>query len=128
MLTFGLSRPALIGGVAAAMLAPAALAHHGWSWAEVEQTELTGIIQDIYIGPPHPSLQVETADDGVWRVDLGNPRNTERSGFNADSAAEGDSIVVLGNRSLDPNEKLMKAVRVTVNGATYDIYPERIGS
>jgi hypothetical protein len=62
----------------------------------------------------------------MWHVELGNPRQTERSGFVEGSAKAGDEIIVLGNRSLDPNEKRMKAVRITVAGKTYDIYPERI--
>ena len=104
----------------------AALAHHGWSWAEGEQTELEGTITDISMAPPHPSLKVEASDGVVWQVDLGNPRNTERSGFVEGSAKVGDPIVVLGNRSLDKDEKLMKAVRITVAGKAFDIYPERI--
>ena len=104
----------------------AALAHHGWSWAEGEQTELEGTIEEISMAPPHPSLKVEASDGVVWQVDLGNPRNTERSGFVEGSAKVGDPIVVLGNRSLDKDEKLMKAVRITVAGKAFDIYPERI--
>ena len=104
----------------------AVLAHHGWSWAEGEQTELEGTITDISMAPPHPSLKVEASDGVVWQVDLGNPRNTERSGFVEGSAKVGDPIVVLGNRSLDKDEKLMKAVRITVAGKAFDIYPERI--
>ena len=104
----------------------AALAHHGWSWAEGEQTELEGTIAEISMAPPHPSLKVEASDGVVWQVDLGNPRNTERSGFVEGSAKVGDPIVVLGNRSLDKDEKLMKAVRITVAGKAFDIYPERI--
>ena len=104
----------------------AALAHQGWSWAEGEQTELEGTITDISMAPPHPSLKVEASDGVVWQVDLGNPRNTERSGFVEGSAKVGDPIVVLGNRSLDKDEKLMKAVRITVAGKAFDIYPERI--
>ena len=104
----------------------AALAHHGWSWAEGEQTELEGTIAEVSMAPPHPSLKVEASDGVVWQVDLGNPRNTERSGFVEGSAKVGDPIVVLGNRSLDKDEKLMKAVRITVAGKAFDIYPERI--
>ncbi|MDI7861361.1 DUF6152 family protein [Rhizobiaceae bacterium n13] len=102
------------------------MAHHGWSWAEAELSELNGTIRTISMAPPHPSLEVETASDGVWRIELGNPRQTQRSGFVEGSAKIGDQIVVLGNRSLDPNEKRMKAVRITVAGKVYDIYPERI--
>ena len=33
--------------------------------------------------------------------------------------------IYIGNRSQDPNETRMKAVRVIVNGKTYDVYPDR---
>lgn len=117
---------AVAGFAAAAFFASSALAHHGWNWAEPEQTEMTGTIVQIYIGPPHPQLQIETADDGRWTVDLGNPRQTQRAGFVQGSASEGDTVVVLGNRSKTPGEKLIKAVRATINGRNYDFYPERI--
>ena len=104
----------------------AALAHHGWSWAEGEQTELEGTITDISMAPPHPSLKVEASDGVVWQVDLGNPRNTERSGFVEGSAKVGDRIAVTGNRAKDHSEKRMKAVQITVGDKTYDIYPDRI--
>lgn len=116
-------------GAAAAILSltgMAALAHHGWTWAEDEQTEMTGTLQEIYVGPPHPRLQIDTEDDGQWRVDLGNPRQTDRAGFTQDSASEGDTIVVRGHRSRDDSEKLIKAVRVTVEGKEYTFYPDRV--
>ncbi len=61
-------------------LAPAAMAHHGWSWAESEQMTLQGTVQQVQIAPPHPWLDVR-ADDGVWRVELGNPTQTKDAGF-----------------------------------------------
>lgn len=114
-----------IGGAVTAMSAPA-LAHHGWSWAEEKQSILIGTIKSISMDPPHPSLVV-TGQDGIdWQIELGNPGKTERAGFTADSAKPGDSIAILGNRSRDPDEKLMKAVRITIDGRNYDMYPERI--
>lgn len=113
-------------GLAGILFATAALAHHGWSWAEADQIELTGTVTKVVIAPPHPTIDL-TATDGVdWHIELGNPRQTERSGFNAESARPGDTITVLGNRSQDPDEKRLKAVRVTVGDKVYDIYPERI--
>ena len=44
----------------------------------------------------------------------------------ADRAKPGDTVKILGNRSLDTDEKRLKAVRVTVGSKTYDIYPDRI--
>ncbi|QRM42796.1 DUF6152 family protein [Rhizobium sp. BG4] len=118
-------RKSIAAAALAAVFATGAAAHHGWSWAEAEQMELTGTIQQISMGGPHPSLDVAAAD-GVWRVELGNPRQTERSGFIEGSAKNGDAIVALGNRSQDASEKRLKAVRITVSGKRYDIYPERI--
>ena len=120
------SVPVLAALAGAALFAGAAMAHHGWSWAEADQIELTGTVKKVVIAPPHPTIDL-TATDGVdWHIELGNPRQTERSGFDAESAKPGDTITVLGNRSQDPDEKRLKAVRVTVGDKVYDIYPERI--
>ena len=78
------------------------------------------------MAPPHPSLQVTATDGKQWLIDLANPNQTERAGFTAASAKPGDAIVVLGNRSKDKAQLWMKAVRITVAGKTYDLYPERI--
>jgi hypothetical protein len=117
--------PLVMGAAVAAMALPAA-AHHGWSWAEDQQSELKGTIVSISMAPPHPSLQVKAADGVLWQIDLGNPNQTERSGFSAASAKAGDAVVILGNRHLDKSKMQMKAVRITIAGKNYDMYPERI--
>jgi hypothetical protein len=115
------------GAATAALIATSALAHHGWSWAEEKQSELTGTIEDIYIGNPHAVLMVE-AEDGLWTVELAPPSRTRAAGFDENAAKVGDEVTAIGNRSLDQNEKRMKAVRIVVNGKTYDVYPDRVGS
>jgi hypothetical protein len=119
------ARTLMAAAAAVVITAAAASAHHGWRWAEEEQSELTGTVVSLVVAPPHPSLEVE-AEDGMWKIELGNPRQTQRAGFDDTSASKGDKVVILGNRSLDRNEKRMKAVRITVEGKAYDIYPERI--
>lgn len=115
----------LTGAVAAAtLLLSTAWAHHGWTWAEDDQTEMTGTILDVYIGPPHPRLSIETADDGRWTVDLGNPRQTEDAGFVAGEAQVGDTVLVRGHRSKNSEDKLIKAVRITIDGRQYTFYPQ----
>ena len=114
----------VIGAAAGASLP--ALAHHGWNWAEDQQSELSGTVKSVSMAPPHPSLQVTAGDGKQWLIDLANPNQTERSGFTAASAKAGDAIVVLGNRSKDKSQLWMKAVRIIVAGKTYDLYPERI--
>lgn len=118
-----LSSLALAGALA---FAAPALAHHGWSWAESEQMTLQGIIKTISMAPPHPTLHVTAKDGVVWQVDLGNPRQTADSGFTGDTAKPGDTITVLGNRDRDSAKPHMKAVRITLAGKNYDMYPERI--
>lgn len=120
------SRPALVAFAGVLTLATAAFAHHGWEWAEKNQSNLEGTIREIYIGPPHPSLKIETASDGVWTVDLANPRQTTKAGFVEGSARPGNKVLVLGNRSLKKDQKLMKAVRITVEGKDFVLYPERL--
>lgn len=113
---------------AAVALAQQAPAHHGWAWAEDAQSTITGKIESVSMAAPHPTLQVIDASGATWQVDLGNPSQTERSGFTAASGKKGDSITVLGNRNRDEMRKHMKAVRITIAGKAFDMYPERIGS
>jgi hypothetical protein len=115
----------LAGAAVAGMLAGTAIAHHGFSWAETDQIDLKGTIVAISFAPPHPAMDVR-AQDGVWRVELSNPNQTQRSGFVEGQAKIGDEITATGHRSQDPDEKRMKAVRIVVGGKTFDIYPDRI--
>jgi len=106
---------------------PSAFAHHGWSWTEDEYSELEGTITQVYVGNPHATLEIDV-DGENWRVELAPPSQTVRAGFSEDAAKPGDTVTAIGNRSLDQNERRMKAVRITVNGKTYDVYPNRVPS
>lgn len=116
----------MLCATAMALFAMQAFAHHGWAWAEEELSELKGTITEISMAPPHPALRVKAQDGHLWQVDLGNPNQTQRSGFTGDTAKVGDDITVLGNRTKEPNKAHIKAVRITVGGKQYDMYPERI--
>jgi hypothetical protein len=118
---------ALAGALAGAVLASSAMAHHGWTWTVEEQSELTGTIQEVFIGNPHAVLSV-AAEDGLWTVELAPPSRTRAAGFDEDAAKAGDEVTAMGNRSKDATEKRMKAVRIIVNGKTYDVYPDRVQS
>lgn len=126
-MTTRFSRLSVVTGFAGALfVATAAMAHHGWEWAEEKHSTLEGTIREVYIGPPHPSLKVETASDGIWTVDLSNPAQTARSGFAEGSARPGNKVVVFGNKSAKKDQKLMKAVKITVEGKDFVMYPERM--
>ena len=125
-----LRRTLLSGGFAAGLALLAAgptLAHHGWSWTQDGFFELEGVIKEIYIGNPHAMLDVDVEGE-IWRVELAPPSRTIAAGFTEDVAKAGDEVTAIGNRSQDENEKRMKAVRITVNGKTYDVYPDRAPS
>lgn len=117
-----------VSGIVAGLMLMAApvAAHHGWSWADGDQVRLEGVIEEVSMNPPHPSLRVRDAQGTVWFVELGNPGRTTRSGFGAETAGAGDAVTVIGNRDRDPAEAHMKAVRIVIDGRNYDMYPERI--
>lgn len=114
------------GLVAGVLWVSGAAAHHGWAWAEGEQTELRGTIREVYIGQPHPTLRVQSAEGSVWIIELANPRQTANAGFTETSARPGDQVIAIGNRSRNQAELRMKAVRLRVGERSYDLYPERI--
>ena len=124
-MTLTLSRRAFMAAGALLISSGFAAAHHGWTWAEAEQSELSGTIREIFIGNPHAVLQVE-ASDGMWTVELAPPGRTRAAGFDESVAKVGDTVVAIGNRSKDSSERRMKAVRIVVNGKTFDVYPDRV--
>ncbi|WP_425283931.1 DUF6152 family protein [Devosia limi] len=114
----------LIGLVLGLGLALPAWAHHGWSWTDTGFFQLEGVIADIYIGNPHATLDVDV-EGTIWRVELAPPGPTMAAGFTEDVASVGDEVTAIGNRSADPSEARMKAVRLIIGEATYDVYPSR---
>ena len=105
-------------------LAVPALAHHGWSWTESGFFRLEGVITGIYIGNPHATLDVDVEGE-IWRVELAPPGPTMAAGFVEGAARVGDEVIAIGNRSADPAETRMKAVRLVIGEETYDVYPSR---
>ena len=103
----------------------AALAHHGWSWTEDGFFEIEGAIAAIYLGNPHATLDVDVEGE-IWRVELAPPSRTVAAGFTEEAAKVGDEVTAIGNRSREATEKRMKAVRIVVNGQTYDVYSDRV--
>jgi hypothetical protein len=99
-----------------------ALAHHGWSWTSAGVFILKGKIVQAYYGNPHSQLTV-AAEDGEWTVDLSPPLRASAAGFVEGVAAVGDDVIAIGNRAIDGNKRHMKARRIVIGGAGYDVYP-----
>lgn len=101
-----------------------AYAHHGWSWTESGFFQIEGLVKEISFGNPHPTIVLDVEGE-LWTIELAPPAATEGAGFTADVVAVGDELTAIGNRSADPDETRMKAVRVVVAGTNYDVYPSR---
>ena len=111
-------------GALAGALPATALAHHGWNWTDTEESRLTGTIEAISFGNPHMHITLR-AENGTWEVDLSPPIQAQRSGFGPEVAKVGDRVVLTGHRAADASVRGFKAETVTVNGKTYDVYPNR---
>jgi hypothetical protein len=112
---------AVMGVIAVA--APA-IAHHGWRWAETENSEITGTIKSVRLGNPHGEVTLDV-DGEEWTAEVGQPWRNERAGLTDAILATGVSMTVRGHRALDTAKKVIKAERIIIDGKTYDLYPER---
>ena len=120
-------REFLAAGTAVALMSfigVPALAHHGWRWTEDGNFELTGLIKTVQLGNPHGVLTVD-AEGEVWTVEVGQPWRNERAGLKDEMLSVGREVTISGARSADPAEKKMKAERVIIDGALYNLYPDR---
>jgi hypothetical protein len=110
--------------VAWAGLAPLAVAHHGWNWAEAENSEITGTVEKVQLGNPHGEVTILVGGER-WTVEVGQPWRNERAGLTPELLKAGVSITAQGHRSRDKNEKLFKAERLLIDGKPYNLYPDR---
>ncbi len=121
-----ISRRAFLAGTTTALaLAGPASAHHGWRWTDGGEFELTGLIMEVRLGNPHGELTID-ADGEVWLAEIGQPYRNEAAGLTEDMLTPGTEVTILGERSANPDEKLVKAERVTIDGKNYDLYPDRL--
>lgn len=111
---------------AVALLLPVApvLAHHGWLWAEDEEFELTGVIEEAKLGNPHGLLTVSSEGE-LWVVEVGQPWRNQQAGLTDEKLAKGVELTAHGHRSSDPEERLMKAERIVIAGVEHNLYPDR---
>ena len=100
------------------------LAHHGWTWTEEKQIGNDGENHKIYIGPPHPQINIETAD-GPWTVDFGNPNQTLGRRALLKVPCEGRRHRPDSGQPVQPAtaRSSMKAVRATINGKDFTFLP-----
>jgi hypothetical protein len=109
--------------LASAVALPAA-AHHGWTWAEDGNAEISGTIVAAKLGNPHGELTLDVAG-ARWTVEVGQPWRNERAGLKDDMLTKGVKLTVSGHRHADPKQRVFKAERIFIEGRKYDLYPDR---
>lgn len=102
-----------------------AIAHHGWRWTDGGEFELSGTVREAELGNPHGVLTVE-ADGEIWTVEVGQPWRNARAGLTDEMMAPGTDLVILGERSADQEERVVKAEAVIVGSRQHILYPERV--
>jgi hypothetical protein len=115
--------------LAAAFVAFVALtpvsAHHGWGGYTDTQFELTGTLETaVSLAGPHATMRIK-ADGQVWDVVLSPSTRTERAGLKENVIPLGAQVKVSGHRHRDPKKFEIKTERVTWNGRTFNVYPDR---
>ena len=118
----------LLGIFAAAslVLPTVAYAHHGWGGNEDKEFELTGTVeQGVSLAGPHATMKIKAADGKVWDLTLAPPFRTEQAGLKEGVIPVGATVMAHGHRNKDHNRYEMKTERVTWNGKTFNVYPDR---
>ena len=115
-----------------ALLAASALyavpvdAHHGWAGNGGEEFELTGTVErGVSLSGPHATMKVKAMDGKVWDITLAPPARTDRAGLKEGTIPVGAKVTVHGHRNLDAKRLELKTERVTWNGKTFNVYPDR---
>jgi hypothetical protein len=117
--------------VAAAILAFSvsvlpALAHHGWGGNSTEEFELTGTLESpVSLSGPHGTMKIKAADGQVWDITLAPGNRTSTAGLKEGVIPVGAKVTVHGHRNRDPKRFEIKTERVTWNGRTFNVYPDR---
>lgn len=116
----------ITGILAISLSAIPARAHHGWAGNQDEEFELTGTVErGVSLAGPHATMQLRTSDGKVWDLTLAPPARTEHAGLKEGVIPVGATVTIHGHRNRDANKFEVKTERVTWNGRTFNVYPDR---
>src|SRR5262250_2877663 len=103
-----------------ALLAGAALAHHGWgSYDAAKPVTVAGPVVTSKFENPHATLTVRGTDK-VWTVILAPPSRMSSRGATEKIVAVGQNVSAYGYPSTVEKDEI-RAERITVNGKTYEM-------
>jgi hypothetical protein len=102
-----------------------AFAHHGWAGNLTEEFELTGTVETgVSLAGPHATMKVRS-EGKVWDITLAPPARTEKAGLKEGVIPVGATVTIHGHRNSDAKRLEIKTERVTWNGRTFNVYPDR---
>jgi len=102
-----------------------ALAHHGWGGNLDEEFEITGTVEKgVSLAGPHATMKIR-AQNQVWDLTLAPPARTADAGLKEGLIPVGATVTIHGHRNRDPKRFEIKTERITWNGRTFDVYPDR---
>ncbi len=110
--------------LALALYPIAAESHHGWNGNSSQEFEITGTVENVSLSGPHATMKVRS-NGQLWDVTLAPPARTERAGLKAGVIPVGAQVTVHGHRNRDAKRFEIKTERVTWNGRTFNVYPDR---
>ncbi len=103
-------------------------AHHGWGGYQDAQFELSGTVETpVSLAGPHATMSIR-AKGQVWNIVLAPSARTERAGLKEGIIPLGAQVTASGHRHRDPNKLEIKTERLTWNGRTFNVYPDRSSS
>ena len=114
-----------VGLAVLALSAFPASAHHGWAGNFDQEFELTGVVESgVSLAGPHATMKVR-ADGKVWDITMAPPARTQRAGLKEGTIPVGATVTIHGHRNRDSKRLEIKTERVTWNGQTFNVYPDR---
>ncbi len=102
-----------------------ASAHHGWGGYSSKEFELSGVVeQTVTLAGAHAAMKIKVGTQ-VWDLTLAPPLRVTQSGLTETTIPVGATVTIHGHRSNNPKRFEVKTERVTYNGKTYNVYPDR---
>jgi hypothetical protein len=107
-------------------MASPAVSHHGWAGNQEQEFELTGTVETgVSLAGPHGTMKIKDSTGQVWDVTLAPAARTSGAGLKEGVVPLGASVTIHGHRNRDLKRFEVKTERVTWNGRTFNVYPDR---
>lgn len=116
--------------LAALLVAPAAVAHHGFGTFDMSsEVEITGIVTDLAFVNPHAWLYLDVTDaDGesaAMRCEMRSATTLRRSGWTPEMFPLGAQVTIMGSPDRNDPAACYVSTVVFADGSTIDRYGQR---